>query len=50
MPIELIDANRFLDMLGSAQLTHAPVPEDCDIASTEPLKFHCINYSHLNAL
>lgn len=50
MPIELIDANRFLDMLGSVQLKHKPVPEDCGITRTEPLKFHCVNYSHLNTL
>ncbi|VVE32100.1 hypothetical protein PFI31113_03663 [Pandoraea fibrosis] len=50
IPIELIDANRFLDMLGSVQLSHAPMPDDCGITRAKPLKFHCVNYSHLNTL
>ncbi|WP_172173395.1 restriction endonuclease [Paraburkholderia elongata] len=50
MPIEIVDANRFFDMLGFAQLNHAPGPEDCGITRTDPLKFRCNNYSHLNTL
>lgn len=50
IPIELVDANRFFDMLDFAQLTHPPTPEDCGINRTTRLKFHYESYYHLNAL
>ncbi|WP_390343805.1 restriction endonuclease [Variovorax boronicumulans] len=50
MPIELVDANRFFDMLGYAQLKHRPGPEDCNITRARPLTFHGHDYYHLNTL
>jgi len=50
MPIELVDANRFFDMLDFAQLINTPTPEDCGINRTTALTFHCENYYHLNSL
>lgn len=50
MPIELIDANRFFDMLGYAQMFNPPGPEDCHITRAHPLKFHGQGIYHLNTL
>jgi len=50
MPIELVDAGRFFDMLGYAQLKHPPRPEDCNITRARPLKFHRHAYYHLDTL
>lgn len=50
IPIELIDAGRFFDMLGYAQLKHPPSPEHCNITRATPLKFHRHSYYHLNTL
>ncbi len=50
MPIELIDAGRFFDMLGHAQLKRPPRPEDCHITRARPLAFHVYAHHHLNAL
>lgn len=50
MPIELVDAGRFFDMLGYAQLKHRPRPEDCSITRARPLTFHGHDYYHLNTL
>ena len=49
-PIELIDASRFFDMLGYAQLLKRPMPEDCGIKQSLPLSFHLGAHSHLKAL
>jgi len=50
VPIELVDAVRFFDMLGYAQLKHRPRPEDCHITRARPLVFHGYSYTHLNTL
>ena len=50
MPIELVDAGRFFDMLGYAQLRRRPGPEDCNIVRAIPLKFHGNYHCNLNAL
>ncbi|MBT2332963.1 restriction endonuclease [Variovorax paradoxus] len=50
IPIELVDADRFFDMLGYAQLKHRPRPEDCNISRTRPLTLYGHDYYHLNAL
>ena len=50
MPIELVDASRFFDMLGYAQLKHRPGPEDCNITRARPLTFRGSAYYHLNTL
>lgn len=50
VPIELVDADRFFDMLGYAQLMHSPTPEDCSITRARPLKFHGHGCYHLNTL
>lgn len=50
MPIELVDADRFFDMLGYAQLKHPPGLEDCNITRARPLAFHRHSFYHLNAL
>lgn len=50
MPIELVDAGRFFDMLGYAQLKHQPRPEHCNITRARPLTFHGHAYYHLNTL
>lgn len=50
MPIELVDAGRFFDMLGYVQLRHRPRPGDCNITRARPLKFYGHDYHHLNTL
>ena len=50
MPIELVDPDRFFDMLGYAQLKRRPGPEDCNITPEKPLKFHGNSHYHLNTL
>lgn len=50
MPIELVDADGFFNMLGYAQLKHIPGPEDCNISQTRPLPFYKHSYYYLNAL
>lgn len=49
-PIELVDAARFFDMLGYAQLKHRPRPEHCNINRTKPQAFHGHGTYHLNTL
>ena len=49
IPIDLVDADRFFDMLGYAQLNQAPGPEEC-IRTTNPLKFYDCGWYHLNSL
>ncbi|HET7793281.1 MAG TPA: hypothetical protein VFL64_07840 [Rhizobacter sp.] len=49
MPIELVDCERFFDILGCAQLLNAPTPEQC-IEDAERLKFHVQACYHLNTL
>src|SRR6218665_490852 len=44
MPIDLVDADRFFDMLCLAQLAHAPSPEDCGITTSSPPKFFRNSY------
>ncbi|QSI31263.1 hypothetical protein GNX71_17435 [Variovorax sp. RKNM96] len=50
MPIELVDAGRFFDMLDYVQLKHRPRPQDCNITRARPLKFYGHDYYHLNTL
>ncbi|UGQ48777.1 restriction endonuclease [Massilia endophytica] len=50
MPIQLIDANRFFDVLGYAQLQHAPTPDNCGISQSVPLIFQPHSHYHLNTL
>lgn len=50
MPIELVDAGRFFDMLGYAQLKHRLRPEDCNITRTKPLTFLGHEHYNLNTL
>jgi restriction system protein len=50
MRIELVDASRFFDMLGYAQLKHPSTPEDCNISRARPLTFHGHAVYHLNTL
>lgn len=50
VPIELVDANRFFDMLGCAQLKRAPRPRDCGISRRKPLRFRYHSHYHLNSL
>lgn len=50
MPIELVDADRFFDMLGFAQLKRTPVPEDCNITKSNPLRFYGEGHYHMNSL
>ncbi|WP_442909290.1 restriction endonuclease [Ideonella sp. BN130291] len=50
LPIDLVDADRFFDMLGYAQLHRPARLEDCDISRAMPLKFHghaCYNLKTL---
>lgn len=49
MPVELIDCEKFFDILGCAQLSRAPTPEQC-IGNPEKLKFYSQACYHLNAL
>lgn len=48
MPIELVDADRFFDMLRYAQLQRTPSPEDCVCMATA-LKFHDCDWYYLNS-
>jgi restriction system protein len=50
MPMELVDAGRFFDMLGYAQLKHRPGPEHCNITRGVPLNFHRNAHCNLNSL
>ncbi|GJJ01673.1 hypothetical protein RugamoR64_22110 [Duganella rhizosphaerae] len=50
IPISLVDANRFFDMLRYAQFAHTPGPADCHISRTNPLEFHLQDHYHLNTL
>jgi restriction system protein len=50
IPIELMDAARFFEALGVAQLNNAPTPEDCGFAGPLPLKFSLHSDFHLNSL
>lgn len=50
VPIELIDADRFFDMLRIAQSDNGPDPEKCGIRKDIPLKFHPHCHYHLNSL
>jgi len=50
IPIELVNADRFFDMLGCAQLKRAPGPRNCGISRSKPLKFHYHSHYHLNSL
>ncbi|ELX13774.1 restriction endonuclease [Janthinobacterium sp. HH01] len=50
MPVSLVDADRFFDILRYAQLTHTPSPTDCHISRTNPLKFHFQEHHHLKTL
>jgi len=50
IPIELVDADRFFDMLGYAQLSRPATLEDCHIRRAEPLTFHEHAHYHLNTL
>ena len=49
MPIELVDCERFFDILGCAQLSQAPEPEQC-IEDPAKMKFHSQACYHLNTL
>jgi restriction system protein len=50
LPIELVNADRFFDMLGCAQLKSAPRPKNCGISRRRPLKFQYHSHYHLNSL
>lgn len=50
LPIHLVDAGRFLDMLGYAQLKRVPRPADCGISRARPLVFQAHSHCHLNSL
>ncbi len=50
IPIELIDAESFLEMLGIAQLKNGVNPEDCQIGKNRPLQFNLHTHLNLNSL
>jgi len=50
IPIELIDADRFFDVLGYAQLRHPLAPQYCNIERGRPLSFHLHGHYHLKTL
>ena len=50
LPMELVDAGGFFDMLGYAQMKHRPGPRDCRITRTRPLVFHGRGVYNLNSL
>ncbi|AIO35684.1 restriction endonuclease family protein [Burkholderia cenocepacia] len=50
IPIELIDADSFFDMLGVAQLKNSPDPSQCGINKNSPPCFELYSLMHLNAL
>lgn len=50
IPITLVDANRFFDMLKYAQLGNALKPDDCGIGRSKPPIFRPHSYYHLNTL
>lgn len=49
MPVELVDCETFLDMLGCAQLSSEPTPEQC-LEQAGRLKFRLHACYHLNTL
>ncbi len=50
MPIELVDADRFLDMLGIAQLANMPEPESCGFFDTPKPPVFLHSAYHLSSL
>lgn len=50
VPIELVGAKRFLDMLGVAQLSERPDPDQCGFDPDRRPRFVANNHYHLNPL
>lgn len=50
IPIELVDAKRFLEMLQVAQILEGPGPDDCGISRDIPPQWVSYSEVHLNSL
>ena len=50
VPIDLVDANRFFDMLGYTRIEDTLTPDNCGICPENPLNFYYESYYYLNSL